>query len=673
MSEATSAAAQAAQLREQIAHHNHQYYVLDAPQIPDIEYDRLMRALEAIEAAHPELVTPDSPTQRVGGEALAKFAEVQHEVPMLSLSNAFDDEEVRDFGRRARERLDTESIAYVAEPKLDGLAVSLLYEGGVLVRAATRGDGARGEDVTHNVRTIESVPLRLRGDAYPARLEVRGEVFMSRAGFEALNARARTQGEKTFANPRNAAAGSLRQLDPRIAAARPLEIYCYGLGLVEGGAMPDTHFEMLMMLRSYGLRVNPETQLLGNLEACLDYYRDILDRRARLAYDIDGVVYKVNRFDQQQTLGFVSRAPRWAIAHKFPAEEEITVLEEIEVQVGRTGAITPVARLAPVFVGGVTVTNATLHNEDEIARKDVRIGDTVIVRRAGDVIPEVVSVVMARRKQGARKFKMPRECPECGSAIERGEGEAVARCTGGLYCPAQRREAIKHFASRRAMDIEGLGDKLVEQLIEAELIHTVADIFTLRQTDVAALERMGAKSAENLIVAIKKASATTLPRFIFALGIRQVGEATALALAQHFGSLDALQRSSVERLETVADVGPVVAASIHHFFDEPHNQAVIKALVRAGVHWSDLAPVSAQAQPLAGKTFVLTGALTQSRDHYKARLIALGAKVAGSVSKRTDYVIVGADPGSKAAKAESLGIAILDEQGIEALLVKHES
>jgi DNA ligase (NAD+) len=659
-------------LREQINYHNYRYYVLDDPEIPDSEYDRLLRQLEALETAHPELVTPDSPTQRVGAAPLDKFREVRHEVPMLSLGNAFSDDEVRDFDRRARERLDVKQIQYSAEPKLDGLAISLVYENGVLARAATRGDGYTGEDVTQNVRTIDSVPLKLIGADYPRLLEVRGEVFMSKSGFAELNKRQSKAGDKTFANPRNAAAGSLRQLDSQITATRPLEMYCYGIGKVEGGRLPATHSDILSVLRDWGIRVNPEAAVLKGIDACVKYYNEILKRRDKLAYDIDGVVYKVDDLAQQEKLGFVSRAPRWAIAHKFPAEEEMTKLLDIDVQVGRTGALTPVARLDPVFVGGVTVTNATLHNQDEIDRKDVRVGDTVIVRRAGDVIPEVVSAILSKRKKGARRFKMPTQCPVCGSAVVRLETEAVARCTGGLFCPAQRREAIKHFASRRAMDIEGLGDKLVDQMDECGLVSDVADLFYLKADDVAALERMGQKSAENLIAALDKSRNTTLPRFIFSLGIRQVGEATAQSLANHFGTLEALRKARQPELEAVPDVGPVVAESISTFFKQPHNKEVIQKLIKAGVTWPDIEIRSVEELPLSDQTFVLTGTLTSmTRNDAKAKLQSLGAKVAGSVSAKTDYVVVGADAGSKAAKAEKLGVAMLDEKQFLRLLTKH--
>ncbi len=659
-------------LRDLINFHNYRYYVLDEPEIPDIEYDRLLRELQELEQAHPRLITDDSPTQRVGAVPLDKFDEVKHEVPMLSLGNAFSDDEVRDFDRRARERLEVDHINYMAEPKLDGLAISLLYRDGVLVQGATRGDGYSGEDVTHNVRTIESIPLRLIGKDYPGVLEVRGEVFMSRKGFEALNKTQRDNNDKTFANPRNAAAGSLRQLDPRITATRPLEMICYGVGRVEGKTLPGKHSEILAALKSWGIRTSAETRVVAGIEECIHYYSGILKRRDELAYDIDGVVYKVDSLEQQSALGFVSRAPRWAVAHKFPAEEELTRLLAIDVQVGRTGTLTPVARLEPVFVGGVTVTNATLHNQDEIERKDVRIGDTVIVRRAGDVIPEVVGAIKSKRKKGARLFKLPAKCPECGSAVVRLEDEAAARCTGGLYCPAQRREAIRHFASRRAMDIEGLGDKLVELLDDQKLIKNVADLYKLKAEDVAALERMGDKSAENLIAALNVSRQTTLPRFIFALGIRQVGEATAQTLAQHFGNLKALSKAKPEELEAVPDVGPIVAESISTFFEQPHNKEVIEHLIKSGVHWDDIKVKPAAELPLAGQTFVLTGTLSSmTRNDAKARLQSLGAKVAGSVSKKTSYVVVGADPGSKATKAEQLGVPLVNEDELAALLTKH--
>jgi DNA ligase (NAD+) len=655
------------ELREQIRFHNHRYYVLDDPQIPDAEYDRLLRELLALEAAHPELISADSPTQRIGAEPLSAFGEVRHEVPMLSLDNAFDDDELAEFDRRVRERLDLEEAEYAAEPKLDGLAVSLLYEHGSLVRAATRGDGSTGEDITRNVRTIHSVPLRLIGDGYPDRLEVRGEVIISHAGFQKLNERAQAQGQKLFANPRNAAAGSLRQLDPRVTAGRPLEMYCYGVGLVAGGKLPQRHSEILQRLRDWGLRVYSGIERVTALQACIDYYRKLERQRENLPFDIDGVVFKVDRLDLQQRLGFVARAPRWAIARKFPAQEELTRVLGIDVQVGRTGAITPVARLEPVFVGGVTVTNATLHNEDEVRRKDVHSGDTVIVRRAGDVIPEVVSVMAERRPDNARAFVMPTRCPVCGSDIERVEGEAVARCTGGLYCEAQRKEAIRHYASRRAMDIEGLGEKLVEQLVEHKLIDDVAGLYDLDAESVAGLERMGDKSAQNLIAALKKSRQTTLDRFLYALGIREVGDATARSLARDFGDLDPLIQATEERLESIPDIGPVVAKHIVHFFQQPHNVEVIEKLRKAGVSW----PVAERAvhQPLQGHTYVLTGSLSgMTRDEARQRLQELGAKVSGSVSSKTTAVIAGEKAGSKLRKAESLGVAVLSEQDLLQLL-----
>ncbi len=669
-------------LRDQIRYHNYRYYVLDDPEIPDAEYDRLMRELQELEAGHPELVTPDSPTQRVGAQALEGFGEVRHEVPMLSLENAFSDEELAEFDRRVRERLEVDEVEYAAEPKLDGLAISLLYEEGVLVRGATRGDGATGEDVTRNVRTIHSVPLRLIGKGYPRRLEVRGEVIMPHEGFRKLNERVQAEGGKPFVNPRNAAAGSLRQLDPRITARRPLEMYCYGVGLVEGGRLPNRHSRILARLRDWGLRVYKGIETVRGLGGCIAYYEKMERVRNSLPFDIDGVVFKVDRLDQQQALGFVARAPRWAIARKFPAQEELTRVLDIDVQVGRTGAITPVARLEPVFVGGVTVTNATLHNEDEIRRKDVRIGDWVIVRRAGDVIPEIVRVVKERRPRNARRFVMPRKCPVCGSDIERVEGEAIARCSGGLYCPAQRKEAIKHFASRRAMDIEGLGDKLVEQLVDQELIHDVADLYRLDADTLAGLERMGQKSARNLIRALEASKHTSLERFLFALGIREVGEVTARALARAFGSSDGkgmsdseraradierLARASQEELEAIPDIGPVVADHIVRFFKQPHNREVIDKLLQAGITWPPQEQVA--EQPLQGKTYVLTGTLSRmTRSEAKEKLQALGAKVSGSVSSKTTAVIAGEKAGSKLARAEKLGVPVLDEDDLVALL-----
>jgi DNA ligase (NAD+) len=674
MSETTPAEVRerADQLREQINYHNYRYYVLDNPEIPDAEYDRLFRELQALEQHHPELITADSPTQRVGAQPAKELGEVKHLAPMLSLSNAFSDEELGDFDRRVRERLGVDHVTYTAEPKLDGLAMSLLYEDGRLVRGATRGDGTTGEDVTQNVRTIDAVPLKLRGTGWPRILEVRGEVYMPKAGFEALNRRQAKEGNKAFANPRNAAAGSLRQLDPRITAARPLTIFCYGTGYVEGGELPECHSRIMERLREWGLRVCPELKVVEGLEGCLEYYRDMGERRADLPYEIDGVVYKVDRLDQQAELGFVARAPRWAIAHKFPAQEEMTLLTEVEWQVGRTGALTPVARLEPVEVGGVTVSNATLHNMDEIERKDVHIGDTVIVRRAGDVIPEVVSVVESRRPSGARRPELPAHCPVCGSDVIRLEGEAVARCSGGLVCAAQRKEHIKHFASRRAMDIDGLGDKIVEQLVERELVKDPADLYSLTTEQLISLERMGQKSAENLCGAIEHSKNTTLARFLYALGIREVGEATAQALAGAFGDLDPLMEASEEQLLSVPDIGPVVAGHIHSFFRQEDNLRVIERLRSEGVSWEPVPVAEQGAKPLEGQTFVLTGTLsTMTRNDAKARLQALGAKVAGSVSKNTDYVVAGEAAGSKLTKAQELGVDILDEDALAQLLNSH--
>ncbi len=661
-----------AALRDLLERYNHHYYVLDEPLVPDAEYDRLYRRLQQLEAEHPELITAASPTQRVGSQPLTAFAQVAHDVPMLSLDNAFDEQDLIDFDRRVRERLGAELvIPYACEPKLDGLAVSLVYQHGELLRAATRGDGSTGEDITHNIRTIPNVPLRLRGDGWPAWLEVRGEVYMPKAGFEALNARARASGEKTFVNPRNAAAGSLRQLDPRIAAARPLEFCCYGLGKVEGGAMPATHHETLARLRDWGLRISPEFRVVEGAEGCQAYYRDIGERRNQLPYDIDGVVYKVDELALQQQLGFIAKSPRWAVAHKFPAQEEMTRVLEVEFQVGRTGAITPVARLEPVFVGGVTVSNATLHNADEIERLGLQIGDYVIVRRAGDVIPQVAKVVEERRGADVRPVVFPCQCPVCGSLVERDPGEAVARCSGGLVCEAQRKEAIKHFASRRAMDVDGLGDKLVEQLVDAGMVKNLPDLYRLQLAEVAGLERMAEKSADNLLKALEKSKSTTLARFLFALGIREVGEATAATLARHFGGLDALMSASEEVLQQVPDVGPVVAKHIVNFFAQPHQREVVQALREAGVHWVE-GEAQVGEQPLAGKTFVLTGTLEQlSRDDAKDRLQSLGAKVAGSVSAKTHVVVAGPGAGSKLAKATELGIEIMDEAGLLALLAEH--
>ncbi|MCW8948170.1 MAG: NAD-dependent DNA ligase LigA [Sedimenticola sp.] len=664
-----SAMSRAVELRDLINLHNYHYYALDDPQIPDSEYDRLLRELQDLESQYPDLVTSESPTQRVGALPLDGFGEVTHRVPMLSLDNAFTDTEMQDFDRRVRERLDySEAVLYAAEPKLDGLAISLRYEGGVLVQAATRGDGSKGEDVTLNVRTIPSVPLRLIGDDWPEVLEVRGEIYMPLAGFNQLNIRAQASGEKGFANPRNAAAGSLRQLDPRITAQRPLAMYCYGFGEISSGPLADTQSEGIKRLTDWGLRISPEMRVVKGVEGCLDYYRQMGERRASLDYDIDGVVFKVDSLDQQRQLGFVSRAPRWAIAQKFPAQEEMTELLAIDIQVGRTGALTPVARLQPVTVAGVTVTNATLHNEDEIKRKDIRVGDTVIIRRAGDVIPQVVRSIAERRPANALPFVMPDHCPECGSDVIRDEAEATIRCSGGLFCPAQRRQAIKHFAARRAMDVEGLGDKLVDQLVAVGLVETPADLYKLTLPAVEGLERMGRKSAENLLQALEKSKQTTFGRFLFALGIREVGEATANALAKHYGTLDQLMQADTEALQQVSDVGPIVAEHLVTFFNQPHNQEVIQALLDAGVEWEPVEMPDVDSLPLAGKTFVITGTLSLPRDEIKQKLLNLGAKVTGSVSKKTDYLIAGEDAGSKRAKAEALGVVILDEDQLNALL-----
>jgi DNA ligase (NAD+) len=661
-------------LRRQIRHHNYLYHVLDDPEIPDAEYDRLVRELTALEKEHPELVTKDSPTQRVGAEPIKAFGTVKHTVPMLSLDNAFSEDELKDFHRRVTERLGiddaNDDLSYSAEPKLDGAAVSLLYEGGELVRAATRGDGTTGEDITHNIRTINSVPLTLLGTGYPSTLEVRGEVFMPRAGFTRFNELARQKGEKTFVNPRNAAAGSLRQLDPRLTAERPLDMYAYSVGLVDGGTLADKHSAVLDQLQEWGIKICPERKVVQGIKGCLDFYAEMGKKRDVLSYDIDGVVYKVDRLDYQRRLGFVSKAPRWAIAHKFPAQEELTMIRDIEFQVGRTGAVTPVARLEPVFVGGVTVSNATLHNMHELHRKDVRVGDTVIVRRAGDVIPEVVRVI---KKKGARrkaKIKMPKKCPVCASKVVRIDDEAVARCTGGLYCEAQRSEALKHFVSRRALDIEGLGSKLIEQLVALGRIKTPDDIFSLDRAQLVEMERMGEKSADNLLESIEKSKETTLSRFLYALGIREVGEATASALASFYGKLEAIMSASEEQLQAVPDVGPVVASRIRAFFSESHNAEVIQKLRDSGVHWQDSEPASTATDGrLAGKTFVLTGTLTgMTRDEAKERIQTLGGKVTGSVSKKTDYVVYGENPGSKLAKAQKLAIETIDQSGLEKML-----
>ncbi|QWD93574.1 NAD-dependent DNA ligase LigA [Polynucleobacter asymbioticus] len=655
-------------LQKELARLEHAYYVLDAPLLPDIEYDRLYRELLEIEAAHPEWITPESLSQRVGGTALKEFDSVEHVVPMLSLNNAFEDAELIAFDRRCREGLNVKQVSYAGELKFDGLAISLRYENGSLVRAATRGDGASGEDVTANIKTVRAIPLRLLGKNIPAVLEVRGEVFMYLDDFQKMNQQAAAQGEKEFANPRNAAAGSLRQLDSKITAKRPLSFFAYGLGALEPqGWLPATHEELLNRYADLGLPVCSERKVLRSVEEMLSFYHAIEAKRDTLPYDIDGIVYKVNAFAEQNTLGFVSRAPRFALAHKFPAQEALTTVLGIDVQVGRTGAITPVARLAPVVVGGVTVTNATLHNEDEVRRKDVRIGDTVTVRRAGDVIPEVVSVIQERRPEDATQFVMPTRCPICDSHIERLENEAVARCSGGLFCGAQRKQALIHFAHRRALDIEGLGEKIVDQLVDQNLVRTPADLYRLGFSALANLERMGEKSADNLIQAIHQSRHTTLARFIFALGIRHVGETTAKDLANHYQSMHALMDARLEDLLTVKDVGPVVADSIVSFMQETHNREVIEQLLASGMQLSVEKKVISAA--VAGKTFVLTGTFPSlSRDQAKDLLEKAGAKVAGSVSKKTDYVVAGTDAGSKLTKAEELGITVIDEQAMLALL-----
>ena len=697
-------------LRDILARHAHRYYVLDEPSLPDAEYDRLFTELQAIEAEHPALLMADSPTQRVGGKALAQFAPVRHRVPMLSIRTETDTEATgaKNFDTRVRKELglgpDAPAVEYVAELKFDGLAMSLRYEGGVLVQAATRGDGETGEDVTQNIRTIAQIPLRLPsrsagppqaktapsggsashevesvGAQVPPVLEVRGEVYMRRADFEALNERQRAKiaagakGEKTFVNPRNAAAGAVRQLDPGIAAQRPLSFFAYGLGEVSavesGGPAFETHFELLQTLKQWGFPVAAQTSTAYGDTELIAFHQRIGADRSTLPFDIDGVVYKVNGLAEQRQLGFVTREPRWAVAHKYPAQEQLTTVLAIDVQVGRTGKLTPVAKLAPVFVGGVTVTNATLHNEDEARRKDVRVGDTVTVRRAGDVIPEVVSVLMDQRSHDAPAFTMPRQCPVCGSDAVREEGEADYRCTGGLFCGAQRKEAILHFAHRRAVEVDGLGDKLVEQLVDANIVRTLPDLYKLGFTALASLDRMADKSAQNLVQALEKSKQTTLPRFIFGLGIRHVGEATAKALAQHFGQLDAVISATEAQLLDVADVGPIVATSIRTFFDQPHNREVVEQLRACGVTWIEGPPAAVAPKPLSGKTFVITGTLpTLSRDEAKDMLEAAGAKVAGSVSKKTDYVLAGLEAGSKLVKALELGVLVIDETALHVLL-----
>jgi DNA ligase (NAD+) len=660
------------QLRNDINHHNYRYYALDDPQITDAEYDRLMQRLRELEQQYPESITPDSPTQRVGATPLSVFATVVHELPMLSLDNAFSDEDLLAFNQRVQDRSKSkDNIEYACEVKLDGIAVSLLYRDGLLVRGATRGDGTNGEDITQNVRTIKSIPLRLQGDDYPAVLEVRGEIYMPKAGFNAFNDKARAAGEKLFVNPRNAAAGSLRQLDSRITAARPLEMCAYSVGWVEGGVLPAHHSEVLAAFKRWGFLTNKETAVASNIQEAMAFYRRIGEKRDQLAYDIDGIVFKVNSRELQEKLGFISRAPRWAIAYKFPAQEESTVLLDVEFQVGRTGAVTPVARLQPVFVGGVTVSNATLHNRDEINRLGIKIGDTVIIRRAGDVIPQIVQVIESKRVADARDIVFPEHCPVCGSHVEAIEGEAVARCSGGLICAAQRKEAIKHFASRKAMNVEGLGDKLVEQLVDLGLVNTLADIYSLSREQLAGLDRMGEKSADNILQALENTKKTTLAKFIYALGIREVGEATARNLANYFGSFEALAAAAPEALQKVPDVGPVVAHFVAEFFAQESNLVAVAALRGHGIHWENIDIASPEELPLAGLTYVLTGTLEAlSRDDAKAHLLALGAKVAGSVSAKTDYVVAGPGAGSKLAKAEELGLKIMDEQALLDLL-KH--
>lgn len=663
-------------LHKQLHHHNHCYYVLDNPEIPDSHYDKLLQALQRLENQHPEIKTPDSPTQRVGGAPLKKFKAATHLLPMLSLANAFSSEAVQSFERRLQDRLDghfnpeTQTLHFMAEPKLDGLAVSLIYEQGVLIRGATRGDGQTGEDITHNVRTIHSIPLTLKGDNIPPLLEVRGEVYMPKASFEKLNKSARKAGKRTFMNPRNAAAGSLRQLDPKATAKRLLAMYCYSIGKTEDWTLPTTHSESIKQLKHWGFSVCPENKVVTGIQACLDYYQSIGEKRASLPYEIDGVVYKIDDLNLQKQLGFISKSPRWALAHKFPAQEEMTLLETVDFQVGRTGAITPVARLAPIFVGGVTVTNATLHNMDEIQRKDIYIGDTVIVRRAGDVIPEVVRAVPDKRPPEPQPIIMPTHCPICSAEIIQLEGEAKARCSGGLYCPAQAKQAIKHFASRKAMDIDGLGDKLVEQLFDLTLIQQINDLYQLKTEQVASLERMGEKSAHNLIQALETSKQTHLSHFIYALGIREVGESTAKSLAQYFRSLDTLQQADSETLQSIDDIGPIVADRILYFFSQQHNLDVIEALIAAGIQWPTPEKTPNEDDlPLQGHHYVLTGTFSSlKRTEAKTKLEKLGAKVTASISKKTTAVFAGKKAGSKRTKAEKIGIKISSEADLLALI-----
>ncbi|TNH00786.1 NAD-dependent DNA ligase LigA [Testudinibacter sp. TR-2022] len=660
------------QLRQQLRYHEYQYHVLDQPQIPDAEYDRLLNQLKQLEAEHPQLISPDSPTQRVGAKPLAGFRQITHELAMLSLDNAFSDQDFYAFERRIQERLGSvEELTFCCEPKLDGLAVSILYLNGVLSQAATRGDGTTGEDITSNIRTIRNIPLQLLSDTPPVRLEVRGEVFMPHHAFEQLNQDALRHGQKTFANPRNAAAGSLRQLDPKITRQRHLSLNAYSIGISEGVELPATHYARLQWLKSLGIPINNEIRLCQGSAEVLKYYQAIAAKRDQLGYDIDGTVLKVNAIALQEQLGFVAKAPRWAIAYKFPAQEQLTLLKDVEFQVGRTGAITPVAKLEPVFVAGVTVSNATLHNGDEIERLGVAIGDTVIIRRAGDVIPQIIGILEDRRPADAKPIIFPQHCPVCGSAIVRIEGEAVARCTGGLFCDAQRKEALKHFVSRKAMDIDGVGDKLIEQLVERELIHTPADLFRLDKITLMRLERMGDKSAQNALNSLEKAKKTTLARFIFSLGIRDVGEATAQNLANHFKTLEAIRAADQEQLKQVQDIGDVVAMRVYLFWQEEHNRSVVEDLLAQGVHWEAVEAKEVSDNPLKGKSVVLTGTLTQmSRDQAKAYLQQLGCKVSGSVSAKTDYLIAGEKAGSKLSKAQELGISVLSEAEFLALVAE---
>jgi DNA ligase (NAD+) len=661
---------QISEIRDEINHHNYRYYVLDDPQVTDQHYDQLMRSLQALEAKYPELITPDSPTQRVGAEVSQKFATVEHKVPMLSLDNAFNRDEMETFHQRLQDMLEmSNDLEFCVEPKLDGLAVSLIYQHGKLIRGATRGDGRKGENITTNVRTIKSIPLSLQGDSIPALIEVRGEVYMPLSGFNELNLTQLKNGDKVFANPRNAAAGSLRQLDSRITAGRPLRFCSYGIGDKEGVDLPGSQFDQMQFLKSLGLPISPYIEKVRGVQQCENYYQRMQQQRDSLAFEIDGVVYKLDPIEQQLQAGFVSRAPRWAIAWKFPAQEVMTKLLDVEFQVGRTGALTPVARLQPIVVGGVTVSNATLHNMDEIKRKDIRIGDTVIVRRAGDVIPEVVSVVMKDRQIDYVMPEMPLQCPICDSDVVQIEGQAAWRCSGGLVCAAQRKEAIKHFASRKAMDIDGLGDKLIEQMVDLKLLDSVADLYKLQLDQIVGLERMAEKSAKNLLTALESSKKTTLARFIYALGIREVGEATAEALANHFTDLESIQNSQLEQLIEVVDVGPVVSANIVQFFSQPENQQVIQQLLDSGLHWDKIEPMDKQAATLAGNSYVITGTLENyTRQQAGELLKQRGAKVSSSVSKKTTAVIAGDKPGSKVDKAEQLGVTILDEMGFEQLI-----